>query len=323
MININTKTSTPASTAKPVVNKPAAVANTKTPTTTTKAPTPPAKSSATVVSLNQAKNADLGLYNKSGVTKPITTSNSATPTNTSAEPSGFVASGGDVVVDVKSSDSGYQNKIYWSTDNFKTKNYIGVDNNQASVNIGSFAKGTKVEFGIENDAKQFFRTGAGAANTDQQVHAKITTNGSGTEIGFEDLFGGGDNDFNDAIIQVHNVASKIPNTTTNQAQPKIETKPAVKAATTAAPKIESKPIVKAEPKIEAKPVTKAEPKVTAKPVTQIEPKTTQTNRSGLGDGTNPGQGAGTTKSLNQGTNNPSKTAAYTSKPVTNQFKIAV
>lgn len=314
MTNINTKTSIPASTVKPVVSKTTAVTNAKTPAA--KAPTPAAKSPATVVSLNQAKNTNLGLYDKAGVTKTTAASNTTTNNSTS----GFVASGGDVVVDVKSSDSGYQNKIYWSTDNFKTKNYIGVDNNQASVNIGSFAKGTKVEFGIENDAGQFFRTGDASTNIDQQVHAKVTTANNATEIGFEDLFGGGDNDFNDAIISVRSLDSNNSKSATPV------TTPITTSTTKTTPNIETKTPVKAEPKTTVKPIATnpTQPvttKADAKPSTTA--KTTQTNRSGLGDGTNPGQGAGTAKSPNQGTNNPSKTAAYTSKAVTSQFKIAV
>jgi hypothetical protein len=145
-----------------------------------------------------------------------------------------------VVVDIQNSESGYNNKIYWSTDNFKTKNYIGVDNNVGSYDLGSFAAGTKIQFGIDNGQGDFFKSGSASDNSDNFQHAKSTSSSSGTQIGFEDLRNGGDQDFNDAIINVRNVNNPQENASKD-------------------------------------------------------------NRSGLGDGTNPGKGAGSTNSLNQGT----------------------
>ncbi|RUR09323.1 DUF4114 domain-containing protein [Legionella sp. km772] len=117
----------------------------------------------------------------------------------------FIASGSDVRVDILNSDSGYDNKIYWSTDNFQTKNYLGLDNQGGSYDLGSFAAGTQIKFAIDNGVGGFYQTGNPSANPDNYQHAKFTTTASGTEIGFEDLDGGGDQDFNDAIIQVKNV----------------------------------------------------------------------------------------------------------------------
>ena len=34
------------------------------------------------------------------------------------------------------------------TDNFATKHLVGVDNRTGTVNLGKFAEGTKIEFGI-------------------------------------------------------------------------------------------------------------------------------------------------------------------------------
>lgn len=199
----------------------------------------------------------------------------------------FVAGKGDVVVDVKASESGYDNRIFYSTDNFKTKNYIGTDNQTGSVNLGKFKEGTKIQFGIDNGVGQFFKSGAASGNLDNIAHAKVTKTADGTEFGFEDLVGGGDNDFNDAIINVRNIATA-------------DKKPEVNA-----------------------------PEVTTKTVKEK----TNTNRSGLGDGTNPGRGAGTSNATNQGTNNPgainsvtklSKASAYTTKAVVeSQLKVAV
>lgn len=209
------------------------------------------KASATgqsaVVSLGQQKKNDLGLYNSVGaigVPPGIVTPSAVPP----AKPA-FTADGGDVVVDIKASDSGYNNRIFYSTDNFKTKTYIGIDNQVGSVNLGSFKAGTKIEFGIDNGVGNTFTTGGAAANADKFDHTQVTqATGGGVRIGFEDLYGGGDRDFNDAIIEVRNVAKND-------------------------------------------------------------------NRSGLGDGTNPGKGTGTANSPNQGTNNPGGSGNNVAAPV--------
>ncbi len=151
-----------------------------------------------------------------------------------------VGSDGKVSISIQKSDSGYDNKIFFSTDNFKTRTYVGIDNKTGTYSF-DVKPGSKLEFGIENGPKQFFRTGGAAANKDGFDHTKVSKTGNGFAIGFEDLHGGGDKDFNDAIISVQ-----------------------LGGAATAA----------------------------------------NTNRSGLGDGTNPGQGAGRSNSSNQGVNNP-------------------
>lgn len=194
----------------------------------------------------------------------------------------FVAGTGHVVVDVMASDSGYDNKLYWSSDNWKTKNYIGIDNQTQTVDLGSFAPGTSIEFGIDNGQGQFFKTGAASSNPDHIEHATVDRSTDSTAIGFEDLYGGGDRDFNDAILRVRSLTGAV------SAPPAIPT-PSTGPAAPAVP-----------------------------------PAAGNDNRSGLGDGTNPGNGTGHTSSPNQGTDNPSqssKSAASTvpagaARPVT-------
>jgi hypothetical protein len=225
----------------------------------------PAKTLASTVSIGTNAKPSLGLYTASGTTVAASgASEKAAKEKKAAAPTaqaglaigagGVIAGSGHVVVDIQASDSGYDNKIYYSTDNFKTKQYIGVDNKTGSVDLGTFAAGTKIQFGIDNGQGNFFKTGSAAENSDKFEHAKMTATDGGVQVGFEDLQGGGDRDFNDAIIKVRNVPASAP-----------------------AP---------APPASDAK-----------------------TNRSGLGDGTNPGQGAGTANSSNQGTNNPGATKA--------------
>jgi hypothetical protein len=201
-------------------------------------------------------------------------------------PPAFVADGGPVVVDIKGSDSGYDNKIYWSADNWQTRNYLGVDNQTATIDLGSFKPGTKIEFGIDNGNGDFFRTGGAAANSDQFQHARVAAaDGGGSTIGFEDLRGGGDRDFNDAIIEVR-------------------TRPAVSAP--------QKPdLIDTQPKTPDNPEVGngANPnqggvRAPERPGAIDEQPKAPDNRSGLGDGTNPGQGGGRVNSPNTGTDNP-------------------
>jgi hypothetical protein len=293
----------------------------------------------------------------STMTKPMapTTQPSTAPAPTKT--GGFVAEGGEVVVDIKASESGYNNKLYWSTDNFVTKNYIGIDNQQASVSLGKFAKGTRIEFGIDNGQNQFFKTGGATANVDGVDHTQVTQTAQGTLIGFEDLMGGGDRDYNDAIILVRQGSAQpaTPATpATNLALPANSAPITPKAPMPAIPTTNSVPVppkapvpVPVPPKALAPvpvppkapvpvPVPPKAPVPTntvpaqtnssvssaqapAKPSiaqgviqsitqnTKPTPSTTtaiNTNRSGLADGTNPGQGATHTRSNNLGTLNP-------------------
>jgi hypothetical protein len=224
-----------------------------------------AKTVAPTVSIGTNVKPNLGLYTASGSTAAAPAKAAekkdadapAAPAALSIGAGGVIAGSGHVVVDIEASDSGYDNKIYYSTDNFKTKQYIGIDNKTGSVDLGTFAAGTKIQFGIDNGQGNFFKTGTAADNTDNFEHAKMTgTSDGGVRIGFEDLQGGGDRDFNDAIIKVRSVPAAAPAATDSK-----------------------------------------------------------TNRSGLGDGTNPGQGAGTANSPNQGINNPGGTKAAAPAPV--------
>ena len=351
----------------------------------------PATASVTpssITTIGQAAKPDLGLFNKAGVVeKPAVATTAAKSADSSAGT--FIAGKDAVSVDILQSDSGYENKIFYSTDNFATRTYIGIDNKTGTVDLGTFKPGTKIEFGIENDLKQFFRTGAASANSDNFQHGQVSKTADGIQIGFEDLKGGGDRDFNDAIIRVRNVpaapapAAKdladksnrsglddgtnpgngagrdhAPNQGAVNRAGSVTTSPA--GSVTTAPVV-AKPVVTAPPVIkpavaDVKPLARLEtrpaiaptvavkpadatvataaptPTPTAKPVvkpvvaqaTPVPDTKTKDNRSGLGDGTNPGKGAGTAKATNTGTLNPGGLAtADKSKLTQNVAPVAV
>ncbi|HET9646396.1 MAG TPA: DUF4114 domain-containing protein, partial [Burkholderiaceae bacterium] len=178
--------------------------------------------------------------------------------------------------------------------------YLGVDDQVGQVNIGHFAKGTNIQFGIDNGNGNFFRTGGGDANADGQVHARSTQGSDGsTQIGFEDLWGGGDRDFNDAVIGVRNQPSAMPQQTVDSAR--IENASLAKAVggtagAAAAAATKSVATSNAPPKADV----------------TIKKDASKDNRSGLGDGTNPGQGSGRVNSPNTGTLNPGGSTTKTS-----------
>lgn len=121
--------------------------------------------------------------------------------------SAFAARGGTVQVEILASDSGYDNQIVVSFDGFKTYTPIGIDN-QIDGEPARFevTAGTPLDFGIINGEGTLLRAGAPWLNPDGLAHARTQAQDDGSlTIGFEDLSGGGDLDFNDAIIRVSQV----------------------------------------------------------------------------------------------------------------------
>jgi len=128
------------------------------------------------------------------------------------------ATGGEVSVDVLPSSSGFDNiiNLFWGyTDanhNITDVTYIGVDNHLATVNLGTFAAGTELVFGIVSPQGTFLM-GDGSRNADGLAHGWVgwypTVDGFSESwvVGFEDLLTGGDRDYNDAIFRVNQTAA--------------------------------------------------------------------------------------------------------------------
>lgn len=254
---------------------------------------------AVKVSIGKESPAPSGVYTRALAAPKASYSASApaaTPLASAlADPAAYVAGDGPVVVDVMHSDSGYENRIYWSSDNWQTANFIGIDDQTATVNLGTFKPGTKLEFGIDNGNGDFFRTGSAAANSDNFQHAKVSRATDGVLVGFEDLRGGGDRDFNDAFIKVRSLPAAVP------APARVVVPAPAKVAVPAPAKVDVPAPARVVVPAPAKTVVTVPAKRSPAPAkTQPVPD----NRSGLGDGTNPGQGVGTVRSPNTGTNNP-------------------
>ncbi len=121
----------------------------------------------------------------------------------------------------------YSNDLYlylWdaATNDFVPDNAIGlIFNNHSSPvgsekNLGTFTSGEELVFGIyvNNTGNEFF-TGDGSRNPDGIAHVYVdedfSYNGqSATYVGFEDLLGGGDRDYDDLMFAFTNTKTSVP-----------------------------------------------------------------------------------------------------------------
>lgn len=118
--------------------------------------------------------------------------------------------GGDLHIQNLPADSGFDNYIYLRTPLDGDK-FLFIDDGNEQV---TFTQSELSSFGIDvgeellflmlpdNSAPVFF-TGPASRNPDGLIHAEIIDLGDGSfRVGFEDLLGGGDLDFNDAQFLV-------------------------------------------------------------------------------------------------------------------------
>lgn len=211
----------------------------------------------------------------------------------------YIAGRGAVSVDIQASESGYDNQIYWTSDNWETKNLLGTDNHTGTVELGTFAPGTRIQFGIDNGQGDFFKAGAATQNEDGYDHARVSKAQGGVQLGFEDLRGGGDQDFNDVNILVRSVPlAAPPPKTDNRSGHGDGTNPGRGDGRVRSPN-DGTLNPGGPPPIGTPPPPPSEP-----PRAGEGEKQKKDNRSGLGDGTNPGKGAGRARSPNEGTQNP-------------------
>lgn len=126
----------------------------------------------------------------------------------------YVGNDGNVTATFRGGDAAYTSSLYVYSPSerrgqtiFSSSTAVGT-----TVNIGSFAAGTELVFGYYvHDTKNTFLSGPAAANGDGVAHARaMTTYDSAldqymTMVGMEDLWGGGDADYNDFQFLLSNV----------------------------------------------------------------------------------------------------------------------
>ncbi|HQQ62554.1 MAG TPA: thrombospondin type 3 repeat-containing protein [Pseudomonadales bacterium] len=108
------------------------------------------------------------------------------------------ATGGDVIVKVMPASAGYTSELYLSSP--LPGRFIATNRDAGTiVNLGKFATGQELVFSIYvRDTQKTYYTGPADRNTDNQLHAAANLPDFGpATVGFEDLEGGGDQDFND------------------------------------------------------------------------------------------------------------------------------
>ncbi len=74
-----------------------------------------------------------------------------------------------------------------------------------TIELGGFQAGQVLTFSIfVQNTGQTYYTGSGDLNADGVAHASVENTGVGTSVGFEDLYGGGDQDYNDVMFSFSN-----------------------------------------------------------------------------------------------------------------------
>jgi len=122
----------------------------------------------------------------------------------------LIATGGDVVVTFVSNGAGYTSELY--LDGPFGDGLGAIFNNAttsvgATMNLGAFAAGTELVFRLlVQQTGDLFYTGPGIRNLDGIVHAMIQEAAGQVIVEFEDLFGGGDFDYDDLVFAFTNVS---------------------------------------------------------------------------------------------------------------------
>lgn len=118
----------------------------------------------------------------------------------------YVATAGEVILTFIDKDAAFSNDLFLvGQDNRILNNQTAVPNTPFS--LGTFAANTLLTFKmtVTNTGFSFF-TGDASSNPDSFKHAVYATSaGRPLVVGFEDLFGGGDRDYNDLVFSLTNV----------------------------------------------------------------------------------------------------------------------
>lgn len=109
--------------------------------------------------------------------------------------------GGNVEIEVLPAEAGGTSKLYLFSPG--PARFIATNRDIGKVvSLGSFPIGTELIFGIVTESGQTFYLGPASRNPDQILHAFVDFIAIGkANVGFEDLFGGGDRDYNDNMFQ--------------------------------------------------------------------------------------------------------------------------
>jgi len=118
-----------------------------------------------------------------------------------------LAGGGEILVKVMPAEAGFTSELYLtSPDNV----FIATNRDVGTVvNLGVYPEGTELQFSIYvRNTGHTYTTGPAERNPDNVVHAAAFVPGVGpASIGFEDQYGGGDQDYNDNMFRFLGLAA--------------------------------------------------------------------------------------------------------------------
>ena len=121
----------------------------------------------------------------------------------------LIATGGNVMVTFVSNGAGFTSELF--LDGPLNEELGAIFNNATtdvgtSIDLGSFAAGTELIFKLlVKETGDIFYTGFADRNADGIGHAAVDSGEGQVLVGFEDLFGGGDFDYNDLVFAFTNV----------------------------------------------------------------------------------------------------------------------
>lgn len=131
--------------------------------------------------------------------------------NSTAVANTLMTIGGNVSVTFLSSDASYVSDLFITGQSDKIFNNKSTFFGQ-TFDLGNFAANTAITFSLlVNTTGYQFYSGLASSNSDNVVHAAIHNLGNNVvAIGFEDMLGGGDKDYNDVMFTVTNaVATQV------------------------------------------------------------------------------------------------------------------
>ena len=124
----------------------------------------------------------------------------------------LVAGGGHIVIRFEGQSAGFDSLISINGGAEFFPNHatpVGT-----TLDLGDFAAGTPLDIVLHvTTTGNFFRTGPASGNPDQLIHANVVYSfgePGRTWVGFEDIFGGGDLDYDDHRFSFTNIRAAVP-----------------------------------------------------------------------------------------------------------------
>ena len=126
----------------------------------------------------------------------------------------FVQHTGDVIATFQGGDTDFNNLLLLASppNNLGVIFEVHVTPSGTVVNLGTFSAGTELIFELNNQHGGIFFNGPASRNPDNIPHAIVDYQYAPgqTFVGFEDMFGGFDFDYNDLRFTLSNVTGSVP-----------------------------------------------------------------------------------------------------------------